>query len=77
MLRIWHEKKVELCLKYYAPDSVLHTMVGDIVGAETVAENTWATLAAFPDRSLDGENVVWRVLDDEATSVANDDLCKP
>ncbi len=57
--RIWHERKVELCLKYYAEDSVIHTLSGDISGAKTVESNTLATLAAFPDRTLDGDNVIW------------------
>mmetsp|Transcript_23706 Transcript_23706/g.36451 ORF Transcript_23706/g.36451 Transcript_23706/m.36451 type:complete len:370 (+) Transcript_23706:274-1383(+) len=56
---IWHEKKVDLCLTYYSPTSVLHTMTGDIIGNQTVVDNTWATLKSFPDRTLDGENVVW------------------
>jgi len=57
--RIWHERKVELCLRYYAEDSVIHTLAGDITGAKTVEANTHATLAAFPDRTLDGDNVIW------------------
>ena len=57
--RIWHERKVELCQRYYTADCVIHTMVGDISGADTVEANTHATLAAFPDRTLDGDNVIW------------------
>ncbi len=57
--RIWHERKVELCRRYYAEDSVIHTLTGDIAGAATVEANTHATLAAFPDRTLDGDNVIW------------------
>jgi predicted ester cyclase len=57
--RIWHERKVELCLKYYSPDCVVHTQGGDIVGAQTVVDNTHATLASFPDRTLDADNVIW------------------
>ncbi|MEM8771179.1 MAG: ester cyclase [Pseudomonadota bacterium] len=63
--RIWHERKIELCLKYYAEDSVIHTLTGDIVGAATVEANTHATLAAFPDRTLDGDNVIWSGDEDE------------
>ncbi len=61
--RIWHEKKIDLCLDYYSEDSVIHTMTGDIRGAATVVANTHATLDAFPDRTLDGDNVVWSELD--------------
>lgn len=66
---IWHEKKVDLCTRYYAADSVLHTMTGDIIGNQPVVENTWKTLEAFPDRTLDGENVIWSVEDDTTDSV--------
>lgn len=64
---IWHEKKVDLCLKYYSSESILHTMTGDILGNEPVVTNTWATLKVFPDRTLDGENVVWSVEEGEST----------
>jgi len=57
--RIWHERKVALCRRYYSEDSMIHTLAGDIVGAATVEANTHATLAAFPDRTLDGDNVTW------------------
>ena len=57
--RIWHDRDVELCLKYYAEDCAIHTMAGDISGAQTVVDNTWATLKAFPDRRLDADNVIW------------------
>lgn len=64
---IWHEQKVDLCLDYYSSASSLHTMVGDIVGNQTVVDNTWATLRSFPDRTLDGENVVWDVVEPGTT----------
>jgi predicted ester cyclase len=57
--RIWHDRAVELCLKWYAQDCAIHTLAGPIVGAQTVVDNTWATLKAFPDRRLDGDNVIW------------------
>jgi len=57
--RIWHDREVELCLKWYAPDCLIHTLAGPIRGAQTVVDNTWATLSAFPDRRLDGDNVIW------------------
>lgn len=57
--KIWHHREVELCLKYYAEDCAIHTMAGDITGAQTVVGNTWATLKAFPDRRLDADNVIW------------------
>lgn len=57
--RIWHDREVELCLKWYSEDCAIHTLAGPITGAQTVVDNTWATLAAFPDRRLDGDNVIW------------------
>jgi predicted ester cyclase len=57
--RIWHEKKIDLCLRYYSEDTVIHTLAGEIVGARTVEANTHATLKAFPDRTLDADNVIW------------------
>jgi hypothetical protein len=63
--RIWHERKVELCLEYYSADCVVHTQGGDIVGAQTVVDNTHATLASFPDRTLDADNVIWSDEGDE------------
>ena len=57
--RIWHDRAVEKCLDWYAPNCAIHTMAGDISGAQTVVDNTWATLKAFPDRRLDADNVIW------------------
>ncbi|MFN3313996.1 MAG: ester cyclase [Hyphomonas sp.] len=57
--RIWHDRAVDLCLDWYAPDCVIHTLGGDITGAQTVVDNTLATLKAFPDRRLDADNVIW------------------
>jgi hypothetical protein len=57
--RIWHDREVGLCLKWYTPDCLIHTLGGDVVGAQTVVDNTWATLKSFPDRRLDADNVIW------------------
>ena len=57
--RIWHDRDVALCLKWYSDDCSIHTLAGDIAGAQTVVDNTWATLRAFPDRRLDADNVIW------------------
>ena len=34
-------------------------MTGPIIGAQTVIDNTYATMKAFPDRVLDADNVIW------------------
>ncbi|MEM6474985.1 MAG: ester cyclase [Pseudomonadota bacterium] len=57
--RIWHQRQVEKCLDYYTADCAIHTLAGDIVGADTVVANTHATLDSFPDRHLNPDNVIW------------------
>lgn len=57
--RIWHDREVDLCLEWYADTCAIHTLAGDILGAQPVVDNTWATLKAFPDRRLDADNVIW------------------
>jgi len=57
--RIWHDRDVELCAKYYTDDCLIHTMTGQIIGAQTVIKNTYATMKSFPDRVLDADNVIW------------------
>jgi predicted ester cyclase len=57
--RIWEEKNVGLCRSHYGEDCRIHTLAGPVRGVEAVVANTLATLAAFPDRSLIGEDVIW------------------
>ena len=57
--RIWHDRDVELCARYYTDDCLIHTMTGNIIGAQTVINNTHATMKSFPDRVLDADNVIW------------------
>lgn len=57
--RIWEEKNVGLCRSHYGPDCAIHTLAGPVTGVEAVVANTLATLAAFPDRTLIGEDVIW------------------
>lgn len=57
--RIWEQKDVGLCRSHYAEDCLIHTLAGPVRGVEAVVANTLATLAAFPDRSLIGEDVIW------------------
>ncbi len=56
---IWKEKNIGSIARYYAPDSVIHTLGGPVHGSEAVINNTIQTLAAFPDRRLLAENVIW------------------
>ncbi|MEM7569769.1 MAG: ester cyclase, partial [Pseudomonadota bacterium] len=57
--RIWHQRQVELCERYYTDDCEIHTLAGDVIGAKTVTANTRAMMAAFPDRRLEPDNVIW------------------
>jgi hypothetical protein len=57
--RIWEEKNVGLCRSHYAPDCLIHTLAGPVVGVDAVVQNTITTLAATPDRLLIGEDVIW------------------
>lgn len=57
--RIWEGNRPELVLRYYSEDCVIHTLSGPVVGAHAVANNTRATLEAFPDRRLIGDEVIW------------------
>ncbi len=64
--RIWEQKNIGLCNRYYSEYCPVHTLGGYSDDVETVVNNTLKTIGAFPDRSLIGENVVWRDLGDEA-----------
>ena len=57
--RIWEGKQIGLCYDYYSDDCPVYTMSGITIGAEEVTQNTLTTLASFPDRTLQAENVIW------------------
>jgi predicted ester cyclase len=57
--RIWEGKQVGLCRDYYSDDCPVYTLAGMTVGAEEVTQNTLNTLAAFPDRTLHADNIIW------------------
>lgn len=57
--RIWEGKQVGLCRDYYSADCPVYTLAGVTIGADEVTQNTLATLASFPDRTLDAVNIVW------------------
>jgi hypothetical protein len=63
--RIWEQKNIALCNDYYSEYCPVHTLGGYSDDVATVIKNTLLTLAAFPDRSLIGENVVWRDLGED------------
>ncbi|AUN31870.1 ester cyclase [Niveispirillum cyanobacteriorum] len=57
--RIWEEKQVGLIYSHYTHNCLVHTLGGQTFGAEEVVQNTIRTIAAFPDRSLYGDHVIW------------------
>ncbi|MFT5196374.1 MAG: putative ester cyclase, partial [Candidatus Promineifilaceae bacterium] len=61
---IWEERAIGALYDYYATALTIHTSDGDIVGRDKVIEGTIQTLAAFPDRRLYGDEVIWAGNDD-------------
>ena len=57
--RIWEERGLDLIDSHYSVDCPVYTMAGPVFGAAIVKQGTAATLAAFPDRTLVGEAVIW------------------
>ena len=57
--RIWEGKQVGLCHDYYSEDCPVFTLTGYTEGAEEVTQNTLKTLAAFPDRTLHADDIIW------------------
>jgi len=56
---IWEERGIGRLYDYYSTDIRVHTSDGDIYTREKVIERTIQALAAFPDRRLYGEEVIW------------------
>ncbi|MEM5551122.1 nuclear transport factor 2 family protein [Pseudoalteromonas neustonica] len=57
--RIWEQKNIGLCYRYYADICPVFTLGGYSENIEDVIQGTLKTIAAFPDRSLIGENVIF------------------
>lgn len=57
--RIWEEKQVGLCRTHYGADCELHMLAGPAVGMEVVTQNTIGALAAYADRVVMAEDVIW------------------
>lgn len=56
---IWEDRGISTLHEYYAPDIIVRSPSGMVVGNEGVIGATMATLAEFPDRTLLGEDVIW------------------
>ena len=55
---IWERKNVELIHDCYSENGPIHTLGGEVIGAEAVVRNTMKTLAAFPDRNMHADGLV-------------------
>lgn len=56
---IWEEKAIGKLYDYYANTIQIHTSSGTIHGRDAVLAATIGTLAAYPDRRLYGDEVIW------------------
>jgi predicted ester cyclase len=56
---IWEEGRVDKILQYYSEDCPVLGLDGITRGAAQMVELTHATLGAFPDRLLIGDDVIW------------------
>ena len=56
---IWEEKGIGKLYDYYANTVHLHTSNGTVYGREAVFAATIESLAAYPDRRLYGDEVIW------------------
>lgn len=56
---IWEEGGIDKILQYYSQDCPVYGLDGLTRGAAQMVEQTRATLKAFPDRLLLGDDVIW------------------
>ncbi len=56
---IWEDRGITTLQDHYVPDIVVRAPGGITVGHDGLMAATMATLAAFPDRALLGEDVIW------------------
>jgi predicted ester cyclase len=61
---IWEERGIGRLYDYYGTNMRIHTSDEDIVSRERVVEATIQSLAAFPNRRLYGDEVIWTGDDD-------------
>lgn len=62
---IWEDRAIGALYDYYGTNMKIHTSDGDIFGRDKVIEGTIQALAAFPDRRLYGDEVIWSGNDNE------------
>ena len=62
---IWEERAIGRLYEYYGTNMVIHTTGGEVFSREKVIENSIQAMAAYPDRRLYAEEVIWTGNDDE------------
>ena len=62
---IWEDRAIGALYGYYGTNMKIHTSDGDIFSRDKVIEGTIQALAAFPDRRLYGDEVIWAGNDDD------------
>ena len=62
---IWEERGIGRLYEYYGTNMRIHTSDGDIMGRDTVIAGSIQALAAFPDRRLYGDEVIWTGNDED------------
>jgi predicted ester cyclase len=62
---IWEQGGVELINQYYAEDTIVYGLDGVTRGAAEMIKGTDAMLAAYPDRLLIADDVIWSGSRDE------------
>ncbi len=56
---IWEQQQVDTILDYYGKDIEVFSLEGITHGAANMVTGTLATMNAFPDRLLLGDDVIW------------------
>ncbi len=56
---IWEERGIELIQQYYGPETTVYALDGIVRGAAAMINGTRSMLAAFPDRLLLPDDVIW------------------
>lgn len=62
---IWEGRQISSLRHCYGPDMVARSTLGVMVGNEEVIRDTLASLAAFPDRQIYGDEVIWSGSEEE------------
>lgn len=58
-LEIWEGRQIASLHRAYGRDMVARSTLGVMVGVEDVIRDTLASQAAFPDRQIFGDDVIW------------------